>query len=94
MLGGLLYNMVKMKNKIKNLIVIDENYLDKLIRDYERLGSIAALIIKKEFEDLKKKSVPAEKLVITSYEAGKLDKELSLTFDNPIGRFLNTEIEL
>ena len=43
---------------------------------------------------LKTTAIPAMKLADVAYEAGKLDKELSLMFDSPKGRFLNSEINL
>lgn len=39
-------------------------------------------------------TIPAITLADKAYEAGKMDKELSYMFDNPKGRFLNSEIEL
>jgi hypothetical protein len=45
-------------------------------------------------EETKSTAIPAIKLADASYEAGKMDKELSYMFDNPKGRFLNSEIEL
>jgi hypothetical protein len=45
-------------------------------------------------EQIKSTSIPAIKLADVSYEAGKLDKSLSVMFDSPKGRFLNSDIEL
>lgn len=38
--------------------------------------------------------VSAQILVSKSYDAGVKHKELSLMFDNPKGRFLNSEINI
>ena len=48
----------------------------------------------KELIKIKELGVPSLILAEKAYEAGKLDKELSLMFDNPKGRFLNSEIKL
>ncbi len=45
-------------------------------------------------EQIKSTAIPAIKLADVSYEAGKLDKSLSVMFDSPKGRFLNSEIEI
>lgn len=45
-------------------------------------------------EETKASAISANVLADKAYEAGKLDKELSLKFDNPKGRFLNSEINL
>ncbi len=45
-------------------------------------------------EEIKSTAIPAIKLADVSYEAGKLDKTLSVMFDSPKGRFLNSEIEI
>lgn len=48
----------------------------------------------KELIKIKELGLPSLILAEKAYEAGKLDKELSLMFDNPKGRFLNSEIKL
>lgn len=45
-------------------------------------------------EQTKASAIPAIKLADVAYEAGKLDKSLSVMFDSPKGRFLNSEINL
>lgn len=50
--------------------------------------------IKSLDETTKAFALSAIKLADASYEAGKMDKELSYMFDNPKGRFLNSEINL
>jgi hypothetical protein len=38
--------------------------------------------------------IPSIRLASAAYDAGTIDEELSQTFDNPKGRFINSEIEL
>jgi hypothetical protein len=45
-------------------------------------------------EQIKSTAIPAIKLADVSYEAGKLDNTLSVMFDSPKGRFLNSDIEI
>lgn len=45
-------------------------------------------------EQTKESAIPAIKLADVAYEAGRLDKSLSVMFDSPKGRFLNSDVEL
>lgn len=50
--------------------------------------------IKSLDETTKALALSAIKLADKAYDAGKLDNELSLSFDNPKNRFFNSEINL
>ncbi len=45
-----------------------------------------------EYEILKSKLKPLIPIVENAYDAGILDKEFSLCFDNPKGRYINSTI--
>lgn len=45
-------------------------------------------------ETTKSIAIPATLLADKAYEAGKLDAELSLSFDNPKSRFLNSKVTI
>lgn len=45
-------------------------------------------------EQTKASAIPAIKLADVAYEAGRLDKSLSLILDNAKVRFLNSDVEL
>ena len=95
-----------MKIKLQDYSLISNQWIDERIKDAERLmqphmnpskdlisnleGKIIAL------EELKLQLISSEKLANKSFEAGEYcEKEkLIITFDNPKGRFLNSEIEI
>lgn len=86
--------------QIKDYILIDTNWLQaqinflqhqQILKNYEDSN----INFKLEYlQELQKVGINAEMLANQAYEAGKLDKELSLSFDNPKGRFLNQNIKL
>lgn len=57
-------------------------------RFYYREGIDEYDFAKEELEDVLSQSTPLIPEIEKAYEAGKLDKELSLLFDNPKGRFI------
>jgi hypothetical protein len=90
-------------NKLE-YIIINANYITKnkedkipLLEEYDEecYNGIAEkeLYSRKEVESLLTKilsnSIPLEQEIEKAYEAGKLDKEYSLSFDNVIGRYLS-----
>lgn len=89
--------------KIKDLYLIDKEILDFYIdkdafnnkwvwedNDYLKEHYPIQYVLK----NLLKSTIPAESLAEIAYDAGTLDRQLSLTFDNPKGRFLNSEMQL
>lgn len=89
--------------KIKDLYLIDKEILDFYIDkgivnnpwvweddDYLKEHYPAQYMLKRILNS----ASPAKDIIEQAYEAGTLDRELSLSFDNPKGRFMNTEIEL
>lgn len=72
-----------MEAQLKELVVISRSNLNALI---EAAGDNVFLNNTNVLD--------AAVLAEYAYEAGKLDNELSLSFDNPKSRFLNSEIKL
>ena len=90
---------------LKNYIILDLQTIDERIEQLREelniseanLDSIRAGIEYHQIKELiriKELGIPSIILAEQAYEAGKLDKELSIMFDNPKGRFLNEEINL
>lgn len=88
--------------QIKNYILIDLDWINQQISEISNYTYATQNIHTEGVNDgkldllvkLKEIGINAEILANKAYEAGKLDKELSLSFDNPKGRFLNQNIEL
>jgi hypothetical protein len=89
-----------MEIKLQDYSLISNEWIDNAINfyatnepccseeDYSQRAKVAILT------ELKNQLIPSIKLASAAYDAGAMDKELSQTFDNPKGRFLNSEIEL
>jgi hypothetical protein len=86
--------------QIKDYILIDTNWLQaqinflqhqQVLKNYEN----SEINFKLEYlKELQRIGINAEILANKAYEAGKLDKELSLSFDNVKARFINQKIKL
>ena len=74
-------------------IIINKTTIQKRIEELRQVCNkelgYASDKIYFELEHLLSQSTSLESVVSQAYEAGKLDKELSLTFDNPKGRFMS-----
>jgi len=88
------------KFKIEDYSLISNEWIDYALsfyttnepccseEDYSQRAKVAILT------ELKNNLIPSIKLASAAYDAGTIDEELNQTFDNPKGRFINSEIEL
>lgn len=74
-------------NKTQILRRIEE--LEKAQKENPLTEAIWAFA-KQELEKIPSQSIPLQSVLEQTYEAGKLDKELSLSFDNPKGRYFSS----
>ncbi len=89
-----------MEIKLENYSLINVKWIDYALNfyttnkpccseeDYSQRAKVAILT------ELKEQLIPSIKLASAAYDAGVMDEKLSQTFDNPKGRFINSEIEL
>jgi hypothetical protein len=84
--------------KIKDYSVIETEWIENRISIYEgflinsqdsnKIDIHQTLI--DELKEIKSKLKPLIPIVENAYDAGMLDRELSLSFDNPKGRYLSS----
>lgn len=79
----IIINKTNLRLKLDNLKKPIAHYNEVYVSDYQ--NSQIELI-----EELLSQSTPLIPEISKAYDAGKLDKELSLSFDNPKGRYLNS----
>lgn len=76
----ILERIEELRDKVSKLTTHPDDECEK--RDY--LLEIDTL------EEFVSQSIPLQSVLEQTYEAGKLDKELSLSFDNPKGRYFSS----
>lgn len=82
-------------------VIINKSFIENKIKDFKSLqnrfeesshNSISAYNVLQNkinlYNEILAQSIPLIPEIGKAYEAGKLDKELSLSFDNPKGRFI------
>ena len=90
---------------LKDYIILDLQIIDERIESLKKQYELSEAdddMLRANIEyhqiieliKIKELGIPSTVLAEQAYEAGKLDKELSIMFDNPKGRFLNHEIKL
>lgn len=80
-------------NKTQILERIEElkKWSDKpIIRQQDEIEVRECSIELITLKDVLSQSIPLQSVLEQTYEAGKLDKELSLSFDNPKGRYFSS----
>jgi len=79
-------------SKIKNYSVIENEFLYEMFEvcDLVNNGDTDFKALRNRINIVKSKLKPLIPIVENAYDAGMLDKELSLSFDNPKGRYLSS----
>lgn len=84
-------------------VIIDKTVIQKKIEELKQQRELAGKNLSKDtvyihnqisteiriYEQLLSQSIPLIPEIEKAYEAGKLDEELSLSFDNPKGRYIS-----
>jgi hypothetical protein len=87
--------------KIKDYSIIETEWIDTRIDELTELRNfhseqghsfemVDCINELRAFQQIKSKIKPLIPIVENAYDAGMLDKELSLSFDNPKGRYLSS----
>ena len=71
-------------------IIINKTTLEKRIEELQSYKDEPEITQLKVYKEILHQSTPLIPEIEKAYEAGKLDNELSLYFDNPKDRFLST----
>jgi len=70
-------------------IIIDKTAIQKRIEDLEELNTEPAIGGIMVLKQILSQSTPLIPEIEKAYNAGKLHNELSITFDNPQGRYIS-----